>query len=458
MKNYPNTLLDETYNFAHMCQKEYIESVDSKLPWGISESAYNELDNCLNYKYRAFSTPYLKAKEEKDSRIVISPYSSLMAMELFPEDVYENIKKFKKLDMYSDYGLYESYDYENKGIVRAYFAHHQGMSLIGMTNYLKQGIIQELFHEDINIKTFEILLKEKVQIRSSIDMKMADYKKYNYNKERIENDIRAFDYISYLPEMSVLSNKKYSLIMNDRGDSFSRYRTLQLNRYRKVTEQNYGIFLFVKDTKTKYIWSNTYSPMNNKPDKYEVVFASDKIKFLRRDAGISTKTEIVVCKDYHAEIRKITFKNETEYDKELELTSYTEPILSENMDDISHKVFNNMFISTEYDEQTHTLIAKRKNRGDSDINSYMATRMIIEDGGDKFTYETERENFIGRNRELSESVGLNKELSNYTGDNLDPILSLRNKVVVKANDSATVYLVIGFGRSTEQIKDIYNQE
>ena len=363
--------------------------------------------------------------------------------------------------MYSDYGLYESYDYENKGIVRAYFAHHQGMSLIGMTNYLKQGIIQELFHEDINIKTFEILLKEKVQIRSSIDMKMADYKKYNYNKERIENDIRAFDYISYLPEMSVLSNKKYSLIMNDRGDSFSRYRTLQLNRYRKVTEQNYGIFLFVKDTKTKYIWSNTYSPMNNKPDKYEVVFASDKIKFLRRDAGISTKTEIVVCKDYHAEIRKITFKNETEYDKELELTSYTEPILSENMDDISHKVFNNMFISTEYDEQTHTLIAKRKNRGDSDINSYMATRMIIEDGGDKFTYETERENFIGRNRELSESVGLNKELSNYTGDNLDPILSLRNKVVVKANDSATVYLVIGFGRSTEQIKDIirhYNNE
>ena len=201
--------------------------------------------------------------------------------------------------------------------------------------------------------------------------------------------------------------------------------------------------------------------MNTQPDKYEVVFASDKIKFLRRDTGISTKTEIVVCKDYHAEIRKITFKNETEYDKELELTSYTEPILSENMDDISHKVFNNMFISTEYDKQTNTLIAKRKNRGDSDINSYMATRMIIDNAQGEFTYETERENFIGRNKELSESVGLNKELSNYTGDNLDPILSLRNRVVVKANDSVTIYLIVGFGRSTEQIKDIikhYNNE
>ena len=131
--------------------------------------------------------------------------------------------------------------------------------------------------------------------------------------------------------------------------------------------------------------------------------------------------------------------------KELELTSYTEPILSENMDDISHKVFNNMFISTEYDKQTNTLIAKRKNRGDSDINSYMATRMIIDNAQGEFTYETERENFIGRNKELSESVGLNKELSNYTGDNLDPILSLRNRVVVKANDSVTIYLIVGFG-------------
>ncbi len=461
MKNYPNTLLDETYNFAHLCQKEYIVSVDRKLPWGISESAYNELDNALNYKYKAFSTPYLKAKEDKENRIVLSPYSSLMAMELFPEDVYENIEKFKKMDMYGEYGLYESYDYENKGLVRAYFAHHLGMSLLGITNYLKSGVIQELFHSNINIKTFEILLKEKVQVKASIDMKMASYKKYDYNKETIQNDIRSFDYISYLPEMSVLSNKKYSIIMNDRGDSFSRYRTLQLNRYRKVTEQDYGLFLFIKDTGTNHIWSNTYAPMNIKPDKYEVVFASDKIKFLRRDAGISTKTEIVVCKDYHAEIRKITFKNEGDIDKELELTTYTEPIICENMDDVSHKVFNNMFISTKYDEDTNTLIAKRKNRGDSDINSYFATRLIIENPLAEYTYETERKTFIGRNNSLDQSISLNNNLSNYAGDNLDPVLSIRNKINVPANDSVSIYILGAFGRSEEQIQEIishYNNE
>jgi hypothetical protein len=54
MKSYSNTLLDESYFFSVMCQKEYMKEVNPKMPWGISESAYGELDDGLNYKYRAF--------------------------------------------------------------------------------------------------------------------------------------------------------------------------------------------------------------------------------------------------------------------------------------------------------------------------------------------------------------------------------------------------------------------
>ena len=85
-------------------------------------------------------------------------YSSMMVLDLFPEDVYENLKKFKDLDMYSDYGFYESYDYNNKGVVKSYFAHHQGMGLLGLTNYLKSDIIRDYFHSNIHVKTFELLL------------------------------------------------------------------------------------------------------------------------------------------------------------------------------------------------------------------------------------------------------------------------------------------------------------
>ena len=454
MKNYPNTLLDESYHFARLCQQDYMESVSRSLPWGISESAYNELDNALNYKYKAFSTPYLKAKEDTENRIVISPYSSLMAMQLFPSDVYENFSKFKKLDMLGQYGFYESYDYDNKGVVKAFFAHHQGMSLVGLANYLKPGVVQNYFHQNVNIRTFDILLKEKVQVRTSIDMKMARYKKYDYDKEIIENDIRTFNYISYLPEVSVLSNKKYCLLMNDRGDSFSRYRTLQLNRYRKVTEQDYGIFLYIKDLDTNYIWSNTYAPINKKPDKYEVVFAADKIKYLRTDGKITTKTEIVVTKNHHAEIRKITFKNESDDVKRLELTTYTEPILSENMDDVSHRVFNSMFLTSTYDNESNSLIVRRRSRNDTNLSSYMLHRLLIQNPLDEFSYETERSNFLGRNHTMDHPIGLDQKLSNQAGTNLDPVLSMRNVIEVLPNSSTTVYVITGFGRSREQIRDI----
>lgn len=454
MKNYPNTLLDESYKFSYFCQKDYVAGVSRKLPWGISESAYNELDNSLNYKYRAFATPYLKAKESSDNRIVLAPYASLMVMELFPRDVYKNILKFRELDMTGKYGLYEAYDYDNKGVVEAFFAHHQGMILAGLTNYLKDGAIKNYFHHNVNIKTYDILLKEKVQVKADIDMKMADYKKYNYAKEGIENDIRYFNYISYMPEVSVLSNRKYALLMNDRGDSFSRYRTLQLNRYRKVTEQDYGMFMYIKDLDTDYVWSNTYAPVNKKCDNYEVVFASDNIKYIRKDGVITTKTEIIVMSSHHGEIRKVTFRNNSDEVKSLELTTYTEVILSPNMDDVSHRVFNSMFITSEFNKKSNSLIMKRRSRGDAAVNSYMFNRLLIEDPLEDYSYETERYNFVGRGRTVNDPVMLDNKLTNYVGDNLDPVMSIRNKILIGPNSSTTVYYIAGFGRSREQINDI----
>ena len=163
MKSYPNTLLDESYFFSIYCQKEYMKDVDREMPWGISESAYGELDDGLNYKYKAFSTPYLKIQEDKGQRIVIAPYASLLALSNNPQLVYSNMSKLKKLGLYGDWGFFESYDHDEKEIVQSYFSHHQGMILASLCNYLKNNAIREYFHSDVRVKSVEVLLKEKVQ-------------------------------------------------------------------------------------------------------------------------------------------------------------------------------------------------------------------------------------------------------------------------------------------------------
>ncbi len=453
-KNFPNTLLNETYKFAYLSQKKYLKKVAKNLPWGLSKSGYNDIANLSIIQEKSFQVPYLSIKEEKYNRIVISPYSSFMVMDLFPKEILRNFKQFQKLKLIGKYGFYEAYDYDYHSIVKSYFTNHQGLILASITNYLNSRVIQELFHNNIEIKANEFLLKEKNIKVTNNDIKLLKFKKHNYKENFQYKNKRIINNKKNFKEIAVLSNKNYSLIMDDAGNSFSKYRNIQLNRHREVFHSNYGIYLFIKDIKTNYVWSNTYSPFNIKPDKYEAILEEDKITYNRKDSKITTKTEITVCKDYNLEIRKITFKNNFETDKELELTTYTEPIISELYDDISNKYVNNMFITSEYDSENNYLLAKRKNLKNHNVNNFMFTKLFIENPLEKYSYETERSNFIGRNNTLSTALALENKLSNITGDNIDPILSIRNKIKIKAGEPSTIYLLIGYGRSKEQIREI----
>lgn len=455
LKSYPNTLLDESYYFTYFTHKDYMRQIDSKLPWGITESAYNDLDQGQNYKYRSFGIPYLKLKDENPSKIVVAPYGSVLALTEYPKEVIDNMKKYEDLEMLGEYGFYESYDVTDKIPVYAYYSHHQGMILGSIANCIKDGVIQNYFMTDTNNRVYDVLNKEKVQVKPVINFKMMKYKKYTYDKEQFVNDIRVFRHISTLPELSVLSNSKYSVVINDRGSGYSKYHTLRMNRYRKVTEQDYGMFLYIKDLENNSVWSNTYSPVNVLPKMYEVVFALDRIKYIRKDASIITTTEIVVAKKHNAEIRKVTFQNLSNKPKLLELTTYTEPLLCNNDDDIAHRSFSNMFVKSEYDNNTNSIIMSRKLR-ENNTRHYMISKLLINNPKDEFQYETNRANFIGRNRTGKNPIALEQKLTNYVDTPLDPIVSLRNTIEVGPNSKKTVYLINGFGKSREQVINIVN--
>ena len=123
LPTYKHTLMDETYSFAIRAQRAFIKQVNRSqvLPWGISETAYNELDDAQNYKYHAFGVPYLKFQNTTPDRIVISPYSSLMTIGVDDRAVYENMQRFKDLSMYdNNMGFFESYDEEDHVPVKAH--------------------------------------------------------------------------------------------------------------------------------------------------------------------------------------------------------------------------------------------------------------------------------------------------------------------------------------------------
>ena len=468
LPTYRHTLMDETYSFAIRAQRAFIKNStqNDALPWGISETAYNELDDAQNYKYHAFGVPYLKFQNTTPDRIVISPYSSIMAIGVAPRAVYSNLQRFRALDMYDEFGFFESYDDEDHVPVKAHYAHHQGMILASLANYLCNNCLQKFFMQEPVMRSMETLLKEKAQVKPYIDLKITQYKRYQYSKVQTESDARDFDTIANVPELGVVSNGQYTVLLNDRGSGFSRYKDIMLGRYRKISADHYGTYLFIRNLKNDHLWCNTYAPLDVMPEGYHVSFASDKISFLRVDGGIETKTEITVLKDRSAEIRRITFANNSGSDVDLEITSYGEVVLATPAEDENHRVFNGMKILSEYDTEHEALLFGRP--GANGTRNYLLHKLWVADtdintDGNEWNslveYETSRLKFLGRGNSLQhpDIIESRRTLTGTVGTTLDPIMSMRRRLHIANGKSAEAYIITGFAKSRDQLLQLTEQ-
>jgi len=176
MRSYPNTLLNRARVAAVRSQQAY--AARRGVPWGISESAYSKLDEHGNYQYQAFGLPQLSLMRRESNPLVISPYSTFLALSVDPPAALRNLRRMQTLGWFGSFGFYESADYTtSRGrfrwsscqIVRCWMAHHQGMSLLSVANLLCDNVVQRWFHADTRVQATELLLQEKpvVHVRSS---------------------------------------------------------------------------------------------------------------------------------------------------------------------------------------------------------------------------------------------------------------------------------------------------
>ncbi len=460
LPTYKHTLMDETYSFAIRAQRAFIQNSSPELPWGISETAYNELDDARNYKYHAFGVPYLKFQNTTPDRIVVSPYSSLMAIGVDDRAVYDNMLRYKALNMYDQFGFYESYDEEDHVPVKAHYAHHQGMILASLANYLSDNCLQRYFMQEPAMRSMDTLLKEKAQVKPYIDLKVTQYKRYQYSKVQTESDARDFDTIANVPEIGVVSNGQYTVLMNDRGSGFSRYKNILLNRYRKISSDHYGTFLYIRDLRTDRLWSATYAPLDVMPESYRVSFASDKLSYLRVDHDVETKTEVTVLKDRSAELRRITFANNSGQDVDLEITTYGEVVLAPAAEDESHRVFAGMKVLSEYDSEHEALLFSRP--GAHGSRNHMLHKLWVEeceDGNSLVEYETSRLKFLGRGNSLrrADIIESRRTLTGTVGTTLDPIMSMRRRLHIPAGKKVEAYILTAFAKAKEQLLQLTEQ-
>lgn len=444
-KQYSDSLIGEACSAAVECQIDY--GKQRGIPWGISESAFSAIDSYKIYQYKSFGVPGLGLKRGLEDDLVVSPYSSVLALAVKAKSAIKNLKKMAEknhLNLMGSYGYYESMDFtrqrsptgERGVIVYVYMAHHQGMIFATINNILNNEILINRFHKDPRVCGISSLLYERIP--SSPPIKVTGGRKEPilrrlepFSQSPIMGVVETTE--SVTPKINLLSNEKYSLMITNTGGGYSRWGDIEIYRWRAdTTRDSWGSFCYIKDMKSGEAWSAAYQPTQTSGKEYSVNFKGDKAEFRRKDHKIETLTEIVVSPEDNAEIRLITLINHSNETRHIELTSYLELSLAPHLTDRAHPCFNKLFIETEAAAGASALLGFRRLRSPNDLPIWavhvLATNPVSD--GD-VQYETDRDRFIGRGNSLKNPAALEGDLSNTTGTVLDPIFSLRRRVVIE---------------------------
>ena len=462
MRSWPLTLLDETYTSVVNRQIAYGRELG--VPWGVSESAFNVKDASLTYQYQAFGVPGLGLKRGLSEDIVVAPYATALAISVAPEAALSNLQTLAGIGARGRYGFYEALDFtpgripagEGRAVVKAYMAHHQGMSLVAFANALTGERMQERFHRDPMVASAELLLQERVPTTAPYTVPHAEeVENVRSIGELPEPPARHYPLADTpVPATHFLSNGRYSVMVTNGGGGYSRWKGVAITRYREdVTRDSWGHFFYLRDTATEEVWSAGHNPAPKHPDYYHVTFSADKAEFRRIDGDIETYTEVAVSPQDDVEVRRLTISNHGLVAHEIEVTSYFEVALTAQAADQAHKSFSNLFVETESLPELRALLFSRRPRSSAEERPW-GFHVLACDTGDECSCscETDRARFLGRlnGPEHPAAVHAGGDLSGTVGAVLDPAVAIRRTVRLEAGESVRLVFVTGAAPSRER--------
>ncbi|WP_307726908.1 GH36-type glycosyl hydrolase domain-containing protein [Massilia psychrophila] len=461
MPTYRDTLLDQTYRAIIKAQIDY--SRQRGVPWGISESGYNTVDANLNYQYRAFGVPGTGMKRGLADDLVVAPYATMLGLMVDAEAASENLQRMAALGFMGMYGFYEAIDYtasrlprgQDFAVIRSFMAHHQGMGLLALSYLLHDRPMQRRFESDPLFQATMLVLQERVPKAGAFHSHTADLAAdMGASMTPASMPMRAITTAATVqPEVQLLSNGRYHVMVTAAGGSYSRWKDLAVTRWREdATADNWGNFCYVRDVDSGAFWSTTFQPTLVESKKYEVIFSEGRAEFRRHDRGIDLYTEIVVSPEDDIEMRRTRITNKSQVTRTIEFTSYAEVVMAPAAADAAHPAFSKLFVQTEILRAENAILCTRRPRTKDEQMPWLLNLMTVHDGvlvG--VSFETSRPDFIGRaNSTVAPRALLEAApLAGGEGSVLDPIVAIRYKLTLAPDQVVVLDAVTGMTETRE---------
>ena len=175
-----------------------------------------------------------------------------------------------------------------------------------------------------------------------------------------------------VPEVQLLSNGRYHVMLTSAGGGYSRWQNLAITRWREdATCDNWGAFCYIRDVANGHLWSNTFQPTLQRADAYEAVFATRRMAFRRRDHDFETHTEIAVSPEDDVELRRVRITNGSAARRSFDVTSYAEIVLALPASDAAHPAFSKLFVETEIVHECQAILSTRRPRAPDEPTLWM---------------------------------------------------------------------------------------
>jgi len=466
MPTYESTLLEQTCNASVARQIEYGKK--RSVPWGISECGYNAIDVHQNYQYRAFGVPGLGLKRGLAEDLVIAPYASALALMVTPGEACRNLIRLADEGFDTRFGFYEAIDYtparlprgQSSVVVRSFMAHHQGMSLLSMAHLLLDRPMQKRFASDPLFQATMLLLQERIPKTTAFYAHTSELSELQMDSDSGGSHIRVFSRPDTpAPEVQLLSNGRYHVMVTNAGGGYSRWKDLSVTRWREDrTCDNWGTFCFLRDLDSREYWSTAYQPTRKQAQRYEAIFSEGRAEFRVQDHNYDSHTEITVSPEDDIELRRVRITNRARTRRTLDLTSYAEVTLASSASDDLHPAFSNLFVQTEIIPGQQAILCSRRPRSQGEKPPWMLHMMIVHDVRPiDISFETDRLRFLGRENTVAEPLAMSCKgeyfsgaLSGSEGSVLDPIVSIRGRIVLEPEESVTLNIISGIAETREE--------
>ncbi len=466
MRQPAHSLLELTSRLVVGRQIRY--GAERRVPWGVSESAYNMRDVELTYQYSDFGVPGLGLKRGLFEDVVVAPYATALAAMVDARAAAHNLSVLERVGALGSYGYYEALDYtparlpenEQVAVVKAHMAHHQGMTVVALGNVLHNGLMQDRFHSHPMVQATELLLQERTPRSVSVARPRGEEVRVAAHvRDIVAPTLRRFESPHDItPRTHVLSNGRYTTMVTAAGSGFSRLGDLAVTRWREdATRDPMGSFIFLRDVDSGEVWSAGFQPAGTEAENYEVIYSEDRAKIIQSHRSLLISQEIVVSPEDNAELRRLTVSNLEDGEREIDFTSYAEIVLAHQGADVAHPAFSNLFVQTEFIPDLGALLATRRPRSADEPQVWLGHVAAVEgEINGELQYETDRARFLGRGRGIRTPLSVidGGPLSNTVGAVLDPIVSLRCRVTIPSGGTVHLSFTTLVAPSREQALDI----